>query len=96
MDERVALLTLAVRAVETADRERRTWTDEDRAWASRAAAEVVGEGASPADFVAQRARLAWQRLASREAAFVRAVERLHWRPAIGGGLLLVALAAGLA
>ena len=96
MDERAALLTLAVRAVETADRERRTWTDEDRAWASRAAAEVVGEGASPAHFVAQRARLAWQRLASREAAFVRAVERLHWRPAIGGGLLLVALAAGLA
>lgn len=96
MDERDALLTVAVRAVETADRERRTWTDEDRAWASRAAAEVLGEAASPASFVAQRARLAWERLRGRDVAFARAVEGLRWRPAVGGGLLVAALAAGLA
>ena len=47
MDERTALDVTAVRALETGERARADWTDADRAWASRAAAEVVGEHASP-------------------------------------------------
>ena len=45
MDERTALAVTAVKAVETADRARVFWTDADRAWASRAAAEVEGASA---------------------------------------------------
>ena len=43
MDEPKALAVIAVRAIETADRARALWSDADRSWASRAAAEVVGE-----------------------------------------------------
>ena len=42
--ESTALDLTAVRALETADRTHTLWTDADRAWASRAAAEVVGQG----------------------------------------------------
>ena len=45
MDERAALDVTAVRAVETSDRARSLWSDADRAWASRAAAEIVGADA---------------------------------------------------
>ena len=47
MNERTAIAVAAVRAVETTDRAHVVWTDADRTWASRAAAEVVGEGAQP-------------------------------------------------
>jgi hypothetical protein len=47
MNERDALLTTAVRAVETVDGDRQSWTDEDRSWSSQAAAEAVGEGPEP-------------------------------------------------
>jgi len=58
MNEKNALEVTAVRAIETSDRGRTLWSDADRAWASRAAAEVVGEGASVDAFVARRAKLA--------------------------------------
>jgi hypothetical protein len=48
LDESAALEVTAVRALESADRAQALWTEADRAWASRAAAEVVGEGAAPA------------------------------------------------
>ena len=48
MDERTALAVTAVRAVELSDRGRAVWTDADRAWASRAAAETVGRGSARA------------------------------------------------
>ena len=35
---------VAVRALETADSSHTLWSDADRAWASRAAAEAVGDG----------------------------------------------------
>lgn len=95
MNEREALLTTALRAVETVDRDGRLWTDDDRAWASHAAAEVVGEGASAAAFVARRADLAFERLRTRDEAFVAAVEGLGWRSWIGTAVIVLAFLAGV-
>ena len=61
----------AVKAVETADRARAVWTDADRAWASRAAAEVEGASAAPAVFLARRAQLALERIGVRAPALAR-------------------------
>ena len=79
MDEPSALRVVAIRAVETADAGRTVWTDEDRAWASRAAAEVVGAQASPDEFLARRAELAIEKLGARQPALARAVRALRWR-----------------
>ena len=57
MKEANALEVTAIRAIETSDRARALWSDADRAWASRAAAEVVGERGSVDDFVAQNVYL---------------------------------------
>ena len=65
MDERSARDVVLVRAIETADAARETWTDDDRAWALRTAGEIVGEDA-PADvFLARRAALVLERLRGR-------------------------------
>src|SRR5690606_18566545 len=72
------------------------WTDEDRDWASRAAAEVEGERASTETFVARRARLAVERLAARDRGVQRLMRALTWRPWVGWALALAALAAGVA
>jgi hypothetical protein len=95
MNESSALEVAAVRAVETTDRARMLWSDADRSWASRAAAEVVGEGASPSAFVARRARLALERLTGRYAALRRAVHGLRWRRWIGLAIIAGALVAGV-
>src|SRR6186713_1412834 len=79
MDESSALEVIAMRAVETADSERTLWTDEDRAWASRAAAEVVGAEGSPEAFLARRATLAIEKLGARHPPLPRAVRALRWR-----------------
>lgn len=96
MDERSALVVTAVRAAETADALRQPWTDADRAWASRAAAEVVGESASGEAFLARRARLALERLDDRVPAIGRAVAALGWRPWIGAALVAGGFVAGFA
>ncbi|MBE2258664.1 MAG: DUF2868 domain-containing protein [Rhodobacteraceae bacterium] len=96
MNESDALLVTALRAVETVDAERQIWSEEDRAWASKAAAEVVGEGASAAVFVARRARLAIERLRSRDAGFVSLVDGLRWRPWVAALSMLLAFVAGVA
>ncbi|MFO1315522.1 MAG: DUF2868 domain-containing protein [Burkholderiales bacterium] len=96
MDERTALAVTAVRAVETADAERATWTDADRAWASRAAAEVVGADAPPAAFVARRAMLALERLGQRAHPVARLARAWRWRPWLGGAVVAAAFAAGAA
>ena len=96
MDERSALAVSAVRAVETTDRARAAWTDDDRAWASRAAAEVVGADAPPPDFVARRARLALERLAARGHPVARLAGAWRWRPWVGGALAVAAFVAGAA
>ena len=79
MDEPSALKVVAMRAVETADAARTLWTDEDRAWASRAAAEVVGGEGAPDAFLARRATLAIEKLGVRQPALPRIVRALQWR-----------------
>jgi hypothetical protein len=96
MNEHDALIATAVRAVETSDRERALWSDAERAWASRAAAEVVGEGARPEAFLARRAALAFERLGARHAALRKVVRGVRWRGWIGPAIALVAFVAGVA
>ncbi|MFO1302451.1 MAG: DUF2868 domain-containing protein [Burkholderiales bacterium] len=94
MDERTALAVTAVRAVETTDRAHADWTDADRAWASRAAAEVVGEAAAPEAFVGRRATLALERLASRKHRVARLAGAWQWRPWVGTAMVIAAFALG--
>ena len=94
MDESSALEVIAVRAVETADAERTLWTDDDRAWASRAAAEVVGAEGSPEAFLARRATLAIEKLGARHPALPRAVRALRWRSWVSVTVVAGAFALG--
>lgn len=96
MDESKALAVTAVRAVETADRTRSAWTDADRAWASRAAAETVGEAATVDVFLARRAQLALERLRDRKHPIARLANAWRWRPWVGTLLVLGAFIAGAA
>lgn len=96
MNEKAARAFLLVRAVEATDTERRVWSDDDRAWATRAAAEVEGGDASPASFLARRAGLAMERLGARHPSMARALRMVAWRPWIGWAAVLVALVAGVA
>jgi len=96
MDELAALDVSAVRALETHDTAKAVWTDADRAWASRAAAEVVGERGGAASFVARRARLALERIGERHKALPRAVRALRWRPWIAWLLVVGAFLLGVA
>jgi hypothetical protein len=94
MDEQAALDVIAVRAVEIRDGARTLWTDSDRAWASRAAAEVVGERADAGTFIARRGRLALERLGERSKALPRAVRALRWRPWVGWMIVTAAFVVG--
>lgn len=94
MHERTAIAVAAVRAVETSDRAHAEWTDADRAWASRAAAEVVGEAAEPRDFIGRRAVLALERLASRKHRVARIANAWQWRPWVGTALVVAAFLLG--
>jgi hypothetical protein len=85
-----------VRAVETVDSDRSLWTDEDRAWATRAAAEVVGSRATEDEFLARRASLALERLGSRYPSIMRALDAVTWRHWIGLAAVLIAFALGFA
>jgi len=95
MDERSAMEVAAVRALEEADRARTSWSDDDRAWASRAAAQVVGAHAAPEAFIARRAALALERLAARASVLPRMVRAWHWRPWVGVAIVAAALVAGI-
>lgn len=96
MDEKSALAVAAVRAVETADRARTLWTDDDRAWATRAAGEVVGAAAPPAVFVARRAQFALERLTQRTKLLPRVVRAWQWRPWVGVVVVGLAFVLGVA
>ena len=65
MNEHAARDVVLVRSIETADAARTLWSDADRVWAGRAAAEAVGERARDDAFLAQRARLVVERIGSR-------------------------------
>jgi hypothetical protein len=89
MDEAAARATVLVRAIETADAARDLLTDADRAWAGRAAAEMVGAQATPDAFVERRAILVLDRLAKRHAK----VASLARMPSVRGWLTPLAAAA---
>ena len=95
MDEFSAVSVIALRAVETSEQARALWSDEDRAWASRAAAEVVGAESTPEAFVARRAMLAIEKLGTRHPALPRAVRALRWRPWVGTVIVALAFALGV-
>ena len=94
MDEHSALDVIAVRAIETQDRARAVWSDAERAWASRAAAEVVGEKAAADVFVAQRAALVVERLDERNRALLAALRGMRWQAWHGWLFVLVAFVLG--
>ena len=96
MNEAAARETVLVRAIETADAGRAVWSDEDRAWATRAASEITGSDAAPDTFVARRASLALERLRTRHPAFARALRAVTWRPWIVPVLAVAAFALGIA
>ena len=95
MNESDARVYLLIKAIEGTDLERRIWSDEDRAWATRAAAEVVGGDAAPDAFLARRAELALERLGARHASISRAARIATWRPWIGWASVFAALVAGV-
>ncbi len=74
----------------------RHWSDEDRLWATRQAAAVVGDDASPERFVVARAAIAMQRLLPRDGAARRWLERRAWHPAWVWLGAVLGLVAGLA
>lgn len=94
MNESAARQVLLLRAFETTPES--GWSDEDRAWASRAAAEVEGADAPLDRFVARRAALAVERLSQRDRNVERALRALAWRPWVGNAIAVFAFAAGIA
>ena len=87
MNERSAREVVLVRAIETADGAREIWSDADRAWATRASAEIVGERARDDAFMARRADLVLERLAERHPR-IRALSR---PPSMRGWLMPIAV-----
>jgi Protein of unknown function (DUF2868) len=96
MNEAAARETVLVRAIETTDAGRAVWSDADRAWATRAAAEITGADAAPDVFVARRASLVLERLRTRHPAFARALRMVTWRSWIAPVLVVAAFALGVA
>ncbi len=95
MNEAAARNVVLVRAFETRGAEA-AWSEADAAWASRAAAEVVGSSADPDRFLARRAALAVERLRERDRAVSRTLRAVTWRPWIGWVLVIAAFALGVA
>lgn len=101
MNEQTARDVVLIRAIEAADSERSIFTSEDRAHASRAAAELArwraGEQRAPASaaaFIGQRAALLAETLPRRAPALARAMHAFDWPAWINVALPLVAFALG--
>ncbi len=95
MNEAAARRAVLVRAFER-EPASDSWSEDDRAWASRAAAQVEGEGA-PADvFVARRAALAAEKLAARDKRVPRLLASVTWPAWVGWAVPVLAFAAGAA
>ena len=84
-----------MRAVETSDTARTLWTDGDRAWASRAAAEVIGAEGAPEAFLARRATLAIEKLGVLQPALPRIVRAVQWRSWVGIAAVVGSFALGI-
>ena len=98
MNEHAARDVLLVRALETAQPpvDAALWSDDDRAWASAAAAREAGtDPAARAGFVAARAQRAARRIGEREPALARAATGLRWRPSYAWLTVAIATIAGL-
>lgn len=95
MNEAAARHVILVRALETTDSPDKPWNDTDAAWASRAAAEVVGSEADADRFLARRGTLAVERLADRDRQLRRLAEGRNWRPWVGSLMVAVAFALGI-
>ena len=76
--EEAARRLCLVRAVETSAVDAALWSPEDAAWAGRAASEALDDSASAAAWLADRARLACERLLPRRTSLARAFARRTW------------------
>ena len=95
MNEAAARRAALVRAFERAPASD-VWSDDDRAWATQAAAKVEGEGAAADAFIARRASLAVERLSGRDKRVPRLLASLAWPAWIGLVIPVLAFAAGAA
>ncbi|MBE0621811.1 MAG: DUF2868 domain-containing protein [Burkholderiales bacterium] len=98
MNETDARNALLLRAYETAPPAQTDgrWNADDRLWATQAALQREGAGASTAAFIARRARLAAERLCAREPGAGFVLRALAWRAWIGWAFALLAFVAGVA
>ena len=87
---------LLLRAFELSPDATSHWTDDDRSWASSAAARAIGTGADGERFAAERARLAVDRLAVREPAIRIARTIGPWPRRAGWIVPGIAFAVGIA
>lgn len=95
MNEAAARRVVLVRAYEHAPASD-VWRDEDRAWATQAAAQVEGERATDDAFVARRAALAVERLAERDRRVAKLLASVAWPAWIGWAVPILAFGAGAA
>jgi hypothetical protein len=95
VNEAAARRTVLVRAFDQ-EPASEVWSDDDRAWATQAAAKVEGEGATADAFIARRASLALERLAARDKRVPRLLASVSWPAWIGWLIPLLAFAAGAA
>ncbi len=96
MHEAAARETVLVRAVEREPAAQSAWLEDDRVWATQAAAEVEGEQAAADVFIARRSALAIERLGRRDQHVHRLLKAVTWRPWLAWALAILALAAGFA
>jgi hypothetical protein len=96
VNERAARDVMVVRALETSDDAREIWSDADRVWAGRAAAEDVGEAAAEHAFLQRRAALVLERIGKRHPAFIASTRARSLRdwivPVIAVGAFVVGVA----
>ena len=95
MNETAARHVTLVRALETTAPSDAPWSAADAAWASRAATEVVGEGADADRFLSRRGQLAVEKLGDRDKAFKRLASGRNWRPWVGTVLVALSFALGV-
>jgi hypothetical protein len=94
MNEAAAREVVLVQAFETAHPQPPSWSDDDRAWATRLALDEARPGGADA-FIARRAHHALQRLGPREPAVAEWLTRRLWRWHWVAWAVLVGLGAGL-
>ncbi|WP_426117397.1 DUF2868 domain-containing protein [Massilia sp. PWRC2] len=101
MNEQVARDVVLVRAIETSDRKKEIFSDDDRLYASRSARELAEwqaadsrSAVTPDHFLQQRADLLLKRLSERSVPFKAFIQRGNLWPALNVGLPVLALLIG--